>query len=148
MFLDFKIVCMRNALWSCFFLRSFNTSSGAGDGGASAPQKFCFVGNPGKIPKHLGRIHENPKKIPKYLGKIPENRGKNGPQRCLISKNSTQHLQKNIRSPFFGGHTKRRSAKVASQLFGQVWENLGKNPLHTQKFTYSYTYEYQKNSYF
>jgi len=34
----------------------------------------------------------------------------------------------------------KRSAKVARQLFGQVWENLGKNPLHSQKFACYYTY--------
>jgi len=32
------------------------------------------------------------------------------------------------------------SVKVARRLFGQVWENLGKNPLHPQKFACSYTY--------
>ena len=34
----------------------------------------------------------------------------------------------------------KRSAKVARQLFWQVWENLGKNPLHPQEFACSYTY--------
>ena len=34
----------------------------------------------------------------------------------------------------------KRSAKVARQLFGQVWENLGGNPLHPQKCACSYTY--------
>jgi len=33
------------------------------------------------------------------------------------------------------------SAKVARHLFGQVWESLGKHPLHPQKFSCSYTYE-------
>jgi len=37
----------------------------------------------------------------------------------------------------------KRSGKVARQLFGQVWENLGKNPLHPQKFACSYTYATQ-----
>jgi len=44
--------------------------SGVGGEGARAAQKFCFVENPGKIPKNLG--------------KLPENTGKNGTQRCLI----------------------------------------------------------------
>jgi len=30
--------------------------------------------------------------------------------------------------------------KVAQKLLGQVWENSGKNPSHTQKFACSYTY--------
>jgi len=35
---------------------------------------------------------------------------------------------------------KKRSAKVARQLLGQVWENLGKNLLQPKKFACSYTY--------
>jgi len=65
----------------------------------------------------LGKIFE-------ILGKIPEYLGKNGAQRSLISKNGAQRLQKNKRRPFFGGHTKKRSAKVGRQLFGQVRENF------------------------
>jgi len=30
--------------------------------------------------------------------------------------------------------------KVAQKRFAQVWENLGKNPSHPQKFACSYTY--------
>jgi len=37
-----------------------------------------------------------------------------------------------------GGHTK--NAKAGRQHFGQVWEYLGKNPLHPQKFACCYTY--------
>jgi len=37
------------------------------------------------------------------------------------------------------------SGKVARQLFGQVWENLGKNPLHSQTFACSYTYAWTKS---
>jgi len=29
---------------------------------------------------------------------------------------------------------------VAQKVFGQVWENSEKNPLHPQKFACSYTY--------
>ena len=36
----------------------------------------------------------------------------------------------------------KRTVKVARQLFGQVWENLGKNPLHPQNYACSYTYEF------
>ena len=42
------------------------------------PQKFWFVENPSKIPENLGKISENP--------------DKNGPQRCLPSKNGAQTL--------------------------------------------------------
>jgi len=46
----------------------------------------------------------------------------------------------NVCGPFSGGHTKKRSARVGRQLFGQVWENLGKSPLHQQKFACFYIY--------
>jgi len=48
--------------------------------------------------------------------------------------------------PFFGGHPKNGrheklfAQKVVHNFFGQVWENLGKNPSHPQKFACSYTY--------
>jgi len=58
----------------------------------------------------LGKTSENPDKIPENLSKIPENPGKNGTQRCLISKSGAQLLQKNILRPFIGGPTKRRSS--------------------------------------
>ena len=48
--------------------------SGVRGGGASAPQNFQYVENPGKICVNLGKICEN-------LWKIPENLGKNGAQR-------------------------------------------------------------------
>jgi len=51
------------------------------------PQKFRFVENPGKIPEHLGKIHEIVRTIPENPGKLPENTGNNGAQRCLILKN-------------------------------------------------------------
>jgi len=44
--------------------------------------------NPGKISENLGKTHES-------LSKILENPGKNGAQRCLISQNGVQRLQKN-----------------------------------------------------
>jgi len=65
-----------------------------------------------------------------YLGKSLKIWTKMAPSVCR--KTSEDH--------FFGGHTKTQSAKVGRQLFGQVWENLGKNPLHPQKFACSYTY--------
>jgi len=37
----------------------------------------------------------NPGKIFENLGKIAEHPGKNGAQRCLVTKNGTQRLQKN-----------------------------------------------------
>jgi len=68
----------------------------------------------------LGKLPENPNKIPKHLGKIPENLGKTAPKVCR--KTGEEH--------FFEVTPQKRSAKAARQLFGQVWENLGKNPLH------------------
>jgi len=85
----------------------------------------------GKILEILGKIPENPNKTLNHLGKIPENLGQNGAQR----------LQKNKRRPSFWRSHQKRSTKVERQLFGQVWENLGKNPLHPQKFACSYTYD-------
>jgi len=91
----------------------------------------------------LGKIPENPNKIPKFLEKIPENLGKNGAQRCFTSKNSPSTFnvyRKTSEDHFLKGHAKKRSAKVAQKLFWQVWKNLGKNPLHCQKFAYCYTF--------
>jgi len=86
----------------------------------------------GKISKNLGKIPENPNKIPKYLGKIRENLGKNGTQRCVTLNMAPNVCRKTSKYHFFGGHTKKWSATFARQLFGQVWENLDKNPLHPQ----------------
>ena len=44
--------------------------------------------------------------------------------------------------PFSWRSHQKRVGKFA-QLFGQVWENLGNNPLHAQKFPCSYTYASQ-----
>jgi len=106
-------------------------------------QKFWFVKNPGKILENLGRILEN-------LGRILVNPGKNGAQRCLISKNSIRRLQKNARRRVFGGHTeeglhdlcgRKFVAKSRTRsLFGQVCANSGKSPSHPQKFACSYNY--------
>jgi len=96
-----------------------------------------IVENPGKIPENVGNIREN-------LGKIPENlkkslniyakslkfRAKMAPNVCR--KISEDHI--------FGGHTKNWLAKVARKLYGQVFENLGKNPLHPQTYACTYTY--------
>jgi len=51
-------------------------------------------------------------KIPENLGKVTKNPGKNGAQRGFSYKNGAQHLQKNTRRPFFGGHTKKRSSLI------------------------------------
>jgi len=45
--------------------------------------------------------------------------------------------EKQIKTIFWRSHQKRL-AKFAHH-FRQVWENLGKNPLHTKKFACSYT---------
>jgi len=39
--------------------------------------------------------------------------------------------------------SQKRWVKFAQQIFGQVWENLGKNLLHSQKFACSYTYDWK-----
>jgi len=47
--------------------------------------------------------------------------------------------EKQVKTIFIEVTPQKRSAKVAWQLFGQVWENLGENSLHLQKFACSYT---------
>jgi len=115
--------------------------------GFKLPPKVLICWKSGKKPwkceqnsRKSAQNPENPNKIPKHLGKVPENLAKNDALRCLTSKNGTQRLQKNKWRPFFGGHTKKLTAKVAWQLLGQVWENLGKNPLHPHNFSCSCTY--------
>jgi len=108
-------------------------------GGASAPQKFCFIENLDKIPENLGKTSGN-------LGKMPENPDKNG----------AQHLQKNtIKTFFWRSHQKQVFmlvvgenvwAKGAQKLFGKVWGNSGKNPVHPQKFARSFTYDLDSKS--
>jgi len=96
------------------------------------------------------------KRIPKkfwfveYPSKIAEKLDKNGGLCCLISKNDTQHLQKNTWKPFFGCHTKKRFSwslifveKFCEESPTKLWENLGKNPSHPQKFTSKPMYIYR-----
>jgi len=89
--------------------------------------KICE--NLAKIPKNLDKIPENPNKIPKYLSKILENLGKNSAKRSLDSNMAPNDCSKTSKDHSLGGHTKKRSEKIARLLFGQVWEKLGKNPL-------------------
>jgi len=79
-------------------------------------------------------------KIPKYLRKILENLDKNGAQRCLTLEMALKVCRKTTGNQFLEVTPQKRSAKVARQLFVQVWENLGKNPLHPHTFACSYTY--------
>ena len=53
--------------------------------------------------------------------------------------------EKQVKTNFWMSHQKTVS-KVARQLFGEVWENLGKNLLHSQNFACSYTYVYTEHS--
>ena len=62
------------------------------------------------------------------------------PTLCDFKKWRPSFAEKQAKTIFWG-HTKKRLAKVARQLFGQVWENLGKNPLHPQKAACSWTYD-------
>jgi len=57
-----------------------------------------------------------------------------------FKKLSSNVCRKTSEDHFLKGHTKKRSAKVAQKLFWEVWKNLGKNPLHPQKFACSCTY--------
>jgi len=41
--------------------------------------------------------------------------------------------EKQAKTIIFEVAPQKRLTKVARQLFGQVWENLGKNPLHPKK---------------
>jgi len=74
---------------------------------------------------------------------------KNGAQRCLPSKNGANVCRNTDEYLFWRSHRNKLfmifmgenlSTKVAQQLFGQVWRNSGKNPLHPQIFASSYTY--------
>jgi len=116
--------------------------SEAGMQGAQAhPQKFWFVENPGKISENVGKnsenfgkIPENPNKIPKYLGTIPENLGKMAPNVVWLQKWRPRFAEIQGNTIFWGVTPQKRSAKAARQLFRQVCEILGKNPLHPQEF--------------
>ena len=70
--LDAAIRCFYNFQEPCIL------NSGVGGGGESAPQRFWFVENPGKIRENLGKIYDNVRKIPEILGKLPGNTDKNG----------------------------------------------------------------------
>jgi len=141
-------------LWGTLFLATKKNqrcqTSGVGGWGAGVqthPQKFWFVENPAKIPENvgkksenLGKIAENPNKIPKHLGKILENLGKMAPNVVWLQKMAPKVCRKTNEDHFLEVTPQKRSAKVARQLFWQVWENLGKNPLHPQEFTCSCTF--------
>ena len=104
------------------------------------PQKFWFGENPGKIKGYPGKICENLRKIPENLGKLPKNTSKNSAQRAVIWEDGAQNHMKT----FFWRSSKIRSScnaqMMAQKIFGQDWENLGKNPWHPQKCACSYTY--------
>ena len=55
-----------------------------------------------------------------------------------MDKNAAQHLQKNKWSLLL--EVTPKTQKLEDNVFGQVWEYLGKNPLHPQKFACCYTY--------
>ena len=82
-------------------------------GGASAPQKFCFIENLDKIPENLGKTSGN-------LGKMPENPDKNGAQHLQKSTIKTFFWKSRL---FFGGHTKIRSSC-------SLWEKICEQKAH------------------
>jgi len=93
-------------------------NSGVRGRGASTPQKFWFVKNPGI-----------------------ENLGKNGTQHCFIFKNGTQRVQKNTLRHIFGSNTRKGLhdlcgrkfvGKSHTKTFQANLGNSGKN-LHTPK---------------
>ena len=113
--------------------------SGVGGRGASAPQKFWFV-------KNLGKIYENVCKIPEILGKQPENMEKRRPTLFDFEQRAPR-VGKITWRPFLWRSSQNWSVwkeiftqRVARKVFGQVWGNSGKNLSKPQKFTCSYTY--------
>ena len=93
-------------------------SSGVGGGGASAPLKFCFVENLGKVPGNLGKILENLHKIPENLGKLPENTGKNGAQ-CLQNHLKTFLWRSSQRSILVGDNSCTKTFRASLGKFGK-----------------------------
>jgi len=96
------------------------TGAGGGDaGGASAPQKFWFSENPGKISVNLGKICENLRKIHETLEKFHDNVGKNGAQNhknfCLEVIHNTVVM-----------HTKW--PKIFSGKFGEIRAKILRTP--------------------
>jgi len=57
-----------------------------------------------------------------------------------FEKCHSRFAEKQVKTIFLEVTPQKWLAKVAQQLFGHVWEKLGKNPLHSQKFACSYTY--------
>jgi len=57
---------------------------------------------------------------------------KNGAQ--LLQKKTHKHMK----TLFIGSSYQRNVFMIKQKVFGQIWENSGKNPSHPQKFALSY----------
>jgi len=100
------------------------------------PQKFWFVENP-------GNIYENVHKTPENLGILPKNAGKNGAQRCLISKNWLPTCAESLEDLFWrssqkkgfvicaGGNIRTNGCpKTFRACLGKFGQNIFRTPKH------------------
>jgi len=105
----------------------------------------------GKFSENLSKILENLGKIPANLCKISKIREKMVPNVVCLYKMAPVLFVFTKWRPMFAEkvHTKKvfmilvgqnLQAKVAQNLFGQVWGYAGNNPSHPHKFACSYTY--------
>jgi len=139
-----KVIIKR---WVCHISSSGVGGGSAGGSTASLKILVCwkfgqnllkFGQNPWKFGKNPWKSEQNPQMSRKNPWKFGQ---KWRPRLLYFKKLSPNVCRKTSENHFLKGHTKKRSAKLAQKLFGQVWKNLGKNPLLPQKFACSYTYD-------
>jgi len=81
---------------------SLSGVEGGGAGGESAPPKFWFVKNPGKISGNLGKISENPAKMAANI--------------VWLKKWRPMFAEKQMKT-FLGGHTKKSLHDLCGRKF-------------------------------